>query len=74
MVYRFIDNNKEYFGLRWLCHHFGISVNCYYNYLKDNKCNYHKQREVIYEKIKYGALTLLIFVNQVVNLDIIAQL
>ena len=53
MVYRFIDDNKDYFGLRWLCLHFGISINCYYNYLKDNKHDYHKQREVICERIKY---------------------
>lgn len=37
MVYRFIDKNKEQFGLRWLCRHFKISLNCYYNYLKDTK-------------------------------------
>ena len=53
MVYRFIDNNKDYFGLRWLCRRFGISPNGYYNYLKDTKSKYHEQREVIYERIKY---------------------
>ena len=53
MVYRFIDGNKEYFGLRWLCLHFGISIHCYYNYLKDKKYDYHRQREVIYERIKF---------------------
>lgn len=53
MVYHFIDNNKDCFGLRWLCHQFGISPNAYYNYLKDNKCEYHEQREAIYERIKY---------------------
>lgn len=53
MVYRFIDNNKEYFGLRWLCRHFGISPSCYYNYLDDKKREYYRQRDVIYEKIKY---------------------
>lgn len=53
MVYRFIDNNKDYFGLRWLCKHFGISLSCYYNYLDDKKREYHKQRDVIYERIKY---------------------
>ena len=53
MVYRFIDEYKEYFGLRWLCRHFGISFNGYYNYLKDKKHDYRRQREAIYEKIKY---------------------
>lgn len=53
MVYHFINDNKEHFGLRWLCRHFGISTNGYYNYLKDHKHNYHKQRKIIYERIKY---------------------
>lgn len=53
MVYHFINDNKEHFGLRWLCCHFGISTNGYYNYLKDHKHDYHKQREIIYERIKY---------------------
>lgn len=53
MVYHFIDDNKDYFGLRWLCYHFGISTNGYYNYLKDHKHDYHEQREVIYERINY---------------------
>jgi transposase InsO family protein len=53
VVYRFIDEHKESFGLRWLCRHFGISLNCYYNYLADKKEDYHKQREAILERIKY---------------------
>lgn len=53
MVYRFIDKNKEYFGLRWLCRKFRISPNGYYNYLKGAKDEYHKQREAIHERIKY---------------------
>lgn len=53
MVYRFIDDNKEKYGLRWLCRHFDISLNCYYNYLKDNKRDYYEQREIINERIKY---------------------
>lgn len=53
MVYRFIDKYKDYFGLRWLCRHFGISANGYYNYLKNKKSEYYEQREAIYERIKY---------------------
>ena len=53
MVYRFIDDNKNIFGLRWLCKKFGISPNCYYNYKKDTKCEYHKRLEHIFELIKY---------------------
>ena len=53
VVYRFIDKNKEQFGLRWLCRHFKISLNCYYNYLKDTKRDYYEQRFMVYERIKY---------------------
>ena len=53
MVYRFIDEYKDYFGLRWLCRHFGISATGYYNYLKDKKSEYREQREIVFERIKY---------------------
>ena len=53
MVYRFIDEYKNHFGLRWLCLHLKVSTSCYYNYLKDKKCEYHKLRDAIYERIKY---------------------
>jgi len=53
VVYRFIDDNKNIFGLRWLCKKFGISPNCYYNYKKDTKREYHKRLEHIFELIKY---------------------
>lgn len=53
MVYRFIDDNKKIFGLRWLCNKFGISPNCYYNYKKEEKRKYHKRLAHIYELIKY---------------------
>ena len=53
MVYRFIDENKNVFGLRWLCKQFGISPNCYYNYKKDAKRKYYKRLARIFELIKY---------------------
>ena len=53
MVYRFIDEYKDYFGLRWLCRHFGISATGYYNYLKDKKSEYREQRKIVFERIKY---------------------
>ena len=53
MVYRFIDNNKSYFGLRWLCRRFCISPSCYYNYLKNKKRDYYEQRKLICEQIKH---------------------
>ena len=39
VVYRFIDDNKSIFCLRWLCKKFGVSPNCYYNYTKDTSVN-----------------------------------
>ena len=53
MVYRFIDDNKNTFGLRWLCKKFAISPNCYYNYKKDAKQKYHERLNHIFELIKY---------------------
>ena len=53
MVYRFINDNKNIFGLRWLCRQFGISPNGYYNYKKDAKRRYHKRLARIFELIKY---------------------
>ena len=53
MVYRFIDNNKEEYGLRWLCNRLNISTNAYYNYLKDNKKDYRKRKELILNTIKH---------------------
>lgn len=53
MVYRFIDDNKNIFGLRWLCRQFNISPNCYYNYKKEAKNEYHERLKKIFELIKY---------------------
>ena len=53
MIYPFIDENKHLFGLRWLFRHFNISPNAYYNYLKDNKAAYRKQKQNIYEEIRH---------------------
>ena len=53
MVYRFIDDNKNIFGLRWLCNKLGISLNCYYNYKKEAKRKYHERLAHIFELIKY---------------------
>ena len=53
MVYQFIDDNKNIFGLRWLCNKFGISPNCYYNYKKEAKRKYHERLAHIFELIKY---------------------
>lgn len=52
MVYRFIDDNKEEYGLRWLCNKLNISTYAYYNYLKDNKHDYRKNKELALNTIK----------------------
>ena len=52
MIYRFIDENKEVFGLRWLFRHFHIAPNAYYNYLKGNKTWYYMRKQEILEEIK----------------------
>ena len=54
MVYRFIDDNKNIFGLRWLCNKFGISSNCYYNYKKEAKRKYHERLAHIFELMCYN--------------------
>lgn len=52
MIYQFIDENKNIFGLRWLFRHFHIAPNAYYNYLKGNKDASRKQKQKILEEIK----------------------
>ena len=52
MVYRFIDKYKTEFGLRWLLGEFGIYPNAYYNYLKNRKDEYRKEKDKICEAIK----------------------
>lgn len=52
MVYRFIDKYKTEFGLRWLLGKFGIYPNAYYNYLKNRKDEYRKEKDKICEAIK----------------------
>ena len=52
MVYRFVDENRDEFGLRWLLRRLNIYHNSYYNYLKNKKKNYRLHREDIYNRIK----------------------
>ena len=40
MAYRFIQENCEEFGLRWLLNKLNINPNAYYNYLKNRKSQY----------------------------------
>lgn len=52
MVYRFIQNNHEVFGLRWLLRKFDLSPNAYYNFLKDRKAAYRIKKQAICNEIK----------------------
>lgn len=52
MAYRFIDEHRGEFGLRWLLAHMGICVNAYFNYLKQRKAEYKTQREEVFDEIK----------------------
>ena len=51
MVYRFIDDNKEDFGVRWLLRRFNLSANAYYNYLKGRKDSYRANKKKIKDTI-----------------------
>ena len=52
MAYRFIDENHSEFGLRWLLKRMGIYPNAYYNYLKNSKAEYHRQKNETLSEIK----------------------
>ena len=48
VVYRFISDNKNKLGFRWLCKKLW---NSYYNYLKFRKNNYYIKQEKFFEKL-----------------------
>jgi len=52
VAYRFIDQYKEFFGLRWLLRHLDIYPNAYYNYRKNRKASYHRKKQEIFHQIK----------------------
>jgi hypothetical protein len=52
VVYRFIDKYKAEFGLCWLLCKFNLYPNAYYNYLKDRKSDYRKEKVKVQEAIK----------------------
>ncbi len=67
MVYRFIDDNKNIFGLRWLCQKFGISPNCYYNY---NRVIGYRAMRIFIKRYGYelGNTTMHKYMNKELNL------
>ena len=51
MAYRFIDENKAEFGLRWLLNRMGICPNAYYNYQKHTKAGYEASKAAVCNEI-----------------------
>jgi putative transposase len=52
MAYRFIRDNHEIFGLRWLLRRFNLSSNAYYNFIKDRKSCYRIRKQAICAEIE----------------------
>jgi len=52
VAYRFIDEYKNHFGLRWLLRRLNLYPNGYYNYLRNRKAEYQKKKETILNEIK----------------------
>ena len=51
-AYRFIDEYKDQFGLRWLLRRLNIFPNAYYNYKKHRKAAYEEKKQRIKELIE----------------------
>ena len=51
-AYRFIQKHHKHFGLRWLLKKFRIYPNAYYNYLKNRKTAYHRNKAMIKASIR----------------------
>ena len=47
MAYRFIDDDKDFFGVRWLLHRLDIYPNAYYNDRKHRKAAYREEKQRI---------------------------
>ncbi len=52
MAYRFLDEYKQEFGLRWLLKKLHIHPNAYYNYLRNTKASYHAQKSHYCQRIQ----------------------
>ena len=51
-AYRFIDEYKDQFGVRWLLRRLNIFPNAYYNYKKHRKAAYEEKKQYTKEQIK----------------------
>ena len=52
MVYRFIDEHHEEFGICWLLRQLEICPNAYYNYHKHRKADYYTQKSEVLSQIE----------------------
>ena len=52
MAYRFIEQYKKEFGLRWLLRRMNIFPNAYYNYIMQTKAEYRAKKEATCREIK----------------------
>ena len=51
-AYRFIDQNHQEFGIRWLLLRLKLCPNTYYNYRKNRKAEYYTQKESVLRQIE----------------------
>ncbi|NWO22392.1 transposase [Oribacterium sp. oral taxon 102] len=51
-AYRFIDNYKDLFGIRWLLHRLDIYPNAYYSYRRHRKAAYWEEKQRIKDQIE----------------------
>ena len=54
MAYRFIEQNKKEFGLRWLLNRMVIFPNAYYNYTLQTKAEYQAKKEARRPDFAFG--------------------
>ena len=52
VAYRFLDEYKQEFGLRWLLKKLHIHPNAYYNYLRNAKAGHHAQKSHCCQRIQ----------------------
>ncbi len=51
-AYRFIDEYKDQFGVRWLLRRLNIFPNAYYNYKKQQKAAYEEKKQRTKDQIE----------------------
>ena len=51
-AYRFVEQHKKEFGIRWLLRRLSIYPNAYYNYRKHRKADFYAQKAEVQEQIR----------------------